>query len=324
MDVLAQVLSTVRLSGTLTFSGDFGAPWGFEKDTLNGIPFHIVQEGVAWLHFPGVGPRRLEAGDIVLFPTGVAHGLASGPAIARMPFADLLAQSGHSTALPDPDESRFPLRIAFGDERPRTRLLSGIFALNGPIWSPLLQGLPPVVITHGHDGAVPRSIEQTVSALLDELATTAPGAAAIVQRLGEMLFVQMLRRYIVNADPSAVGWLLGVGHPQVGRVLALIHAAPERAWTIPLLAAELGTSRSRLAEAFSRIVGQPLGQYLAAWRMQAAAQLLASPHALGLADIAQRVGYQSDVAFAKAFKRWADCTPRAYRMTKAASAQSAV
>ncbi|MCR8932231.1 helix-turn-helix transcriptional regulator [Pseudomonas sp. S11A4] len=124
----------------------------------------------------------------------------------------------------------------------------------------------------------------------------------------------MLRRYIVEADSTATGWLLGVGHPQIGRALTLIHAAPGRSWTIPVLASELGTSRSRLAEAFSRVVGQPLGQYLTAWRMQVAAQHLTSANPPGLADLARQVGYRSDVAFAKAFKRWAACTPRAYRL----------
>lgn len=321
MDVLAQVLDTVRLSGALTLFSDLAAPWGFEKDALSGIPFHIVRVGTVWLHCAGADPRRLEVGDIVLFPTGAAHGLASGPTTTRITFAEHLVRCGHEAALPNPDEPRSPLRIVFGDAGQRTQLLSGIFALNAPNWTPLLQGMPPVVVIPGHGGELPRSIDHTLSALLNELVTPALGGAAIMRRLGEMLFVQMLRAYIIKADPGATGWLPGVGHPQVGRVLTLIHTSPERAWTIASLAAELGTSRSRLAETFSRIVGQPLGQYMTAWRMQVAAQQLASPHAPRLADLAQKVGYQSEVAFAKAFKRWAKCTPRAYRMANAGAAQ---
>ncbi|WP_342454957.1 MULTISPECIES: AraC family transcriptional regulator [unclassified Pseudomonas] len=314
MDVLTQVLDAVRLSGTLTFCGDFAAPWGFEKTALSGIPFHIVQAGEAWLHCAGADARQLEVGDSVFFPTGAAHSLASGRTTACMAFPDLLTHSGHPATMPDANEPRSPLRVAFGDVGARTQLLSGIFALNGSSGSPLLQGLPPMVIIPGHNGGVPYSIQHTASALLAELDTPAPGSSAIVRRLGEILFVQMLRRYIVEADTTATGWLLGVCHPQIGRALMLIHAAPERFWTIPLIASELGTSRSRLAEAFSRVVGQPLGQYLTAWRMQIAAQRLASANPPGLADLARQVGYRSDVAFAKAFKRWAACTPRAYRL----------
>ena len=271
------------------------------------LEFHAVTRGECLGGIVGEEPVRLEAGDVICFPHGDPHVLSSERGL-RAPPQDLSVYERRPGA-PLP----FPLKLGSG--APEVHLVCGFLGCDARPFNPLLAALPRVLRASDRDapgGWLSRFMEMAEA----EARTPRPGAEAVLARLSEIMFVEVIRRHVESLLPDRTGWLAGLRDPHVGRALAALHARPGHAWTIDALGREAGLSRSALAERFTALVGEPPIQYLGRWRMQVAAGLLASTHD-GIASIAARIGYASEAAFNRAFKKLVGVPPASWRRRRA-------
>ena len=308
MDVLTDVLESVRMRGMVTGRVELGAPWGLRMAKAEHAVFHAITRGTCWLEIAGEARRGLSSGDLFVLPHGDAHVLRDSPRTRPVPFEELFAQ--HSTA------SEQAARA--GGDGATTTLVCGHFEFEDRRGSPLLCALPKVIHIRGEEGRAVPWLEPTLQFVASEAAAGRPGAETVIRRLSDVLFIQIVRAHIASLQNGAGGWLSALGDPQVGAALGLIHDRPERPWTVASLAAEVALSRSAFAARFNALVGEPPLHYVTRWRMQKAASLLRSGHPAarsGLAEIAARVGYESEAAFNKAFKRWFGSAPGANRQS---------
>lgn len=313
MDILSEVLRDLRLESAVFCVLELRQPWSLAKDPLEAAPFHIVVEGRCVLECAGAEPIELGTGDLVILPHGDEHVLSSAPGIERTPFKQVLQQNGRSETWTHGTPIGRPLEIRFGDATGVVaRLVSGVFAFRDLRRNPILEGLPGVIHLPGEHGRGPAWLESSLRLLLDEAFSEAPGSSAVAQRVADILFVQAVRAFLKTTPTSAGGWLRGLTDPQVAKALARVHSAPEVALTLQGLAKDVGLSRTVFAQRFRMLVGESVMAYVARRRMHVAAGLLGSTD-LSLVEIAARVGYDSDVAFSKAFKRWAGEAPGRYR-----------
>lgn len=324
-DVLSDLLRSVRLRGAVFYHISCRDQWSAEAPAARDIAdavmpgsghvmeYHMIARGQGWAGVQGVAPARLAAGDVVIFPHGDAHVMSSAP--GKQPHR-LEAEWVFATR----DDPK-PMPIAFhhgvirpGAETPldeaETVLICGFLGCDLRPFNPLIGALPRLLhVPAPRIGAwVGSALEQAVVESRERRA----GGDAVLERLSEMMFVDAVRRYLEAMPEEATGWLAGLRDRYVGRALALLHEDPARAWTIEELGREVGLSRSALHERFVALVGQPPMQYLTGWRMQLAAGLLRDARG-NVADIALQVGYDSEAAFARAFKRFAGLPPAAWR-----------
>ncbi|MER8045142.1 AraC family transcriptional regulator [Streptomyces sp. NPDC094032] len=301
MDVLSDAIAAMRTgrphsSRTVRF-----APWGFRFPASRGAGFHVVLQGTAWL-LPrdGAPPVRLCPGDVVLLPHGVGHGLADDPGT---PLVDAVpAPDGSWPTLPD----RGP--VGAGE----TLLLCGSYQLSRARAHPLLSELPPYVHIPARVGAHPR-LRAAVDLLGAELAEPQPGADTIVPALLDTLLLYLLRTWwLAERADRSTGWSAALSDPAVAGALRALHDDPARPWTVEELGALGGLSRAAFARRFTTLVGRPPLAYLTWWRMTTAGRLLRTDD-LPLRAVAQRSGYSSEFAFAKAFKREYGVAPGQYR-----------
>lgn len=313
-DTLSDVLRAVRLSGAVFFTVDGSAPWVTETPAgpeiaphiMPGaehvIDYHVLAAGSCWGGLIGEPAIRLEVGDVIVFPQGDPHVMSSAPGMRGHPSVDTYRLSG----------AQLPISIsANGGGRERAQLICGFLACDARPFNPLLATLPRVI----HVPRLPDDdgvISQFIRLALAESAARRAGGEAVLAHLSELLFVEVVRRHLATLPLDHRGWLAGLRDEQVGRALARLHARPAHPWTLDDLARESGVSRSVLAERFNDFVGVPPMQYLAEWRMQLAAGLLAGT-ALGLAEIAERVGYGSEAALSRAYKRLVGVAPAVWR-----------
>jgi AraC-like DNA-binding protein len=252
---------------------------------------HLVLEGRCWVQVDGERPAALNAGEVVTFAHGDSHLLGSGLHHAAIEISHMVAPRMPELA-----------RIRYGGDGDRTVVVCGWFAYADDLSNPLTSHLPRMFITPLRDRPAGPWLEQSVNFVLDEGARRSPGSDIVASKVAEVLFAEALRGYVESIPDGRTGWLSGLRDPQVGRCLALMHADPARPWTVETLAQEIASSRSVLAERFTEHVGMPPMQYLTRWRMVVAAGLLRSRQA-PIARIAQEVGYESEAAFNRAFKR---------------------
>lgn len=313
VDILSEVLRDLRLESAVFCVLELREPWAILKDPLEAAPFHVVIEGRCVLERDGCEPVELVAGDLVILPHGEGHVLASGPGIERTPFAQILKENGRNSAWTPRTPVGRPFEIRLGRAGGTVaRLVTGVFAFRDPRRSPILEGLPRVIHLPGQQGRGPAWLESSLRLLLDEAFSEAPGSSTVAQRIADIIFVQAVRAFLSSNASSAGGWLRGLTDPQVAKALARVHSAPEVALTLEGLASEVGMSRTVFAQRFRMLVGESAMAYVARRRMYVAAGLLGSTQ-LSLAEIAAQVGYDSDVAFSKAFKRWSGEAPGRYR-----------
>jgi AraC-like DNA-binding protein len=313
-DLLSDVLRAVRLSGAVFFNVDAAAPWVAEAPPgqvlaphlLAGvdhvIEYHIVTAGSCWGGLIGEAPVELKAGDILVFPQGDAHVLSSAPGMRGAPAGtdNVLAEA-----------TSLPISLRLGDEGPeRTRVVCGFLGCDARPFNPLMATLPRVLHVRGEadDGV----LQQLVKLAMLEASQRRSGGECVLSRLSELMFIEVVRRHVASLPPEQTGWLAGLRDPLVGRALVLLHRTPEASWTLDTLAKAAAASRSVLAERFTHLVGLPPMQYLARWRMQVAAGLLAIGD-LSLAEVATRVGYGSETALSHAFKRLVGVAPAVWR-----------
>jgi AraC family transcriptional regulator, alkane utilization regulator len=302
-DVLTDVLETVRVGAACYGRVEAAAPWGIGVDAdEEDAKFHVVLSGDCWLDVEGQETIHLSGGDLVAVPHGHAHTLRDVPGSPIRPLAELItAPTGKCQS-----------SIITGGEGATATLVTGSFHFEDRRNNPLLSVLPPVIVLPGEMSRNVHWLEPTLKFIACEAASGRPGAQTVVSRLADVLFIQIVRGYLATLPPGASGWLGALGDSQIGAALGLIHQSPELDWTVQSLAARVAMSRSAFASRFARLVGEPPLAYVTRWRMQKAAGLLRQSSAT-LAEIAERVGYDSEAAFSKAFKRAVGSAPGAYR-----------
>lgn len=314
-DVLSDVLRAVRLTGAVYFDFELSSPWVVEAPPAREvvgkvmpgaervIEYHLIARGTGWGQAVGHQPFPLREGDLIVFPQGDAHVLSSAPGMRAKP--DMQAFARASTPL--------PLFYELGGGGPeRARIICCFLGCDERPFNPLLAALPPVLHL---SAAGPRTTTGWLSTLLamaaKESGSARPGGENVLARLSELMFVETIRHYLETLPAAQTGWLAGVRDPTVGDALAALHRAPAEAWTVGRLARVVGLSRTVLAERFTTLIGQPPMQYLALWRMQLASRLLLDGRSV--ASVASAVGYESESAFSRTFKKLVGRPPARWR-----------
>ncbi len=301
MDVLTDVLNTLELKGWLSSRRELVPSWRYEFAASPDSPFHVIRAGSAYLQVEGAGqPLQLHDGDVVLFPTGHAHALCDDP---RSPLTRLV-QLDYS-----------PRRRPHIDDLPgadaKLLLLCGAFHFEQPKDFPLLHALPKMIHVSGIDGQVEPGLAAIVDLIVRESATARPGTDVMLRRLTELLFIQVIRLWIDQQAEGSVGWVGALRDQAISAALGLIHQSPAHSWTVNELAAAVALSRSAFSARFTALVGEPPLTYLTRWRMLRATRLLKNE--VSVATIADSLGYASEAAFRKAFKREIGMPPAQYR-----------
>lgn len=322
-DTLSDVLRAVRLRGAVFFNISGSSEWAAEappakelapllmRGVEHVIEYHAIARGNCWAGIPGGPAVHLSAGDVVLFPHGDAHVVSSAPGLRGSQDFEWFA---------DARLDQLPLRLAYSGSRLRhsappagdedTTIICGFLGCDLHPFNPLIAALPRLL--HLQASADQAWITGFAQQAVAESHTRRPGGEAMLARMSEMMFVDAVRRYADQLPPDSAGWLAGLRDRFVGRALALMHEQPATGWTIDELGRRVGLSRSALHERFVQLVGVPPMQYLLQWRMQAAARLLLETRGT-VASIALEVGYDSEAAFARAFKRVVGHPPAAWR-----------
>jgi AraC-like DNA-binding protein len=332
MDVLSDVLRVVRLSGAVFFTADFSSPWALESPVPDKLAaavmpqaecvvlFHILVEGECEVDCLSHPVTVMQSGDVVVFPRGDQHTMRSHGAGTPSPLTSIFS----------PGRRADPPQLSYGGGGRTSRFVCGYLNCDQR-FSPLVDALPTMLLVRGRDdyssieavdarGTLPALVPQgsgtwlgtTLKFTVNEARAARPGNAAILGRLTELMFVEILREYMQRLPSSHGGWLSGLNDPHVGKALRLMHEDPVRDWTVDDLAREVAISRSVLAQRFRTLVGEAPMRYLAGWRMQVAKQMMRDGE-VNIQDVATRVGYESEAAFSRAFKRATGSPPAAWR-----------
>jgi AraC-like DNA-binding protein len=350
-DTLSDLLRAVRLRGAIFFYVEGANPWVAETPQsreiipaiLPGVDhmmeFHVVVRGSCWAAIVGQEPVLLNEGDIVLFPQGDHHVISSAPGLrvkaldpgiffaprpAQLPFSIRVNGQG---PMPPPNPTSTTAGATAvtattarldGGGPDQTTVVCGFLGCDTRPFNPLIASLPRVLRMQGLAREGASWIAGFMRSLVEESNRRRPGGEAVLERMSEMLFVEVLRRYVDDLPPDETGWLAGMRDASVGRALSLMHQRPGEAWTLERLCDEAALSRSTLHDRFVHFVGQPPMQYLAKWRMQLAAGSLRDTDAKVI-DVALDVGYENEAAFARAFRREVGESPAAWRRAHRAS-----
>lgn len=324
-DILSDVLRGVRLRGAVFYYMSYGREWAAEaprapeiaQAVMPGVDhvmeFHVVTKGAGWAAVVGQPPVRLEAGDIVMFPHGDAHVMSSAPGLRPARFDAEWVYAHRDDPRPIPINylgAEQAITLDAPAPHAANNVVCGFLGCDLRPFNPLVANLPRLLhLAASEDSAwIAATLQHAVNASYSRR----PGSEVVLERISEMMFVHAVRRYLDGLSEQATGWLAGLRDRFVGRALTLMHESPTRDWTLESLGQAVGLSRSALHERFVQLVGIPPMQYLTNWRMQLAARLLRESHA-NVAAIALEVGYDSEAAFARAFKRVMGAPPAAWR-----------
>lgn len=318
-DALADVLQGIRLSGALFFLVKATTPWCVEipeapeyagiilPRARHVVSYHVIVEGQGLASVPGTEPVTFGSGDIIVFPHADAYAMRSAPGVP--PELDPAQTIGFFEALA---AGQLPFTVEEGGGNdPVTRVICGFLGCDAGPFNPLLDNLPRLLHIR-RDGNEDGLLENLIGLTLAEARNRRVGGESIRLRLSELMFVEVLRRHLESLAVEETGWFSGLKDRAVGRALSLLHGRPAEPWTLEALAREAGLSRTVLAERFTKLVGQPPIQYLARWRVQLAARALSDGNAK-VAAVGAQVGYASEAAFSRAFKKIAGMSPAAWR-----------
>jgi AraC-like DNA-binding protein len=310
-DVLSNVLRTVRLSGLLQFCFMPSGAWQTDdapslarmaKPASHTVPFHVVVEGSCWLKMPGI-EATLATGDVVAFPFGTGHQLGAGSGGGRLvtPVADL----------PPKPWQRIPM-LRYGEEPDRVRLLCGYLQCDALNFAPLRQALPQLlhVRTAGTEDSA--WLRAAIAQLVVETDRPRNGGQSMLERLTEIIFIELLRHQILAAPAGSTGWLAALADPVLGRCLSLIHEDPGRDWSVTVLCAVSGASRSVLTERFETVLSTSPMRYVRDWRLYLASVALKTTER-SISTVAFDAGYGTEAAFNRAFSRCFGVPPAAWR-----------
>lgn len=321
-DTLSDVLEALRLTGAMFFLVDARTPWVAETPASNHlapailpaahhvVSYHVVSHGTCWCESPGQAPMRLETGDVLVVPRGHAYQLASAPGLRTgWTLDDMLAWFRAMAG------GQLPFVVTEGGaQAEQLRLVCGFLGCDALASHPVLTALPALLRVRLRSDSADR-LRTLLDYAVTESSGAHPGGRSVLLRIAELMFVEVLRSYLTTeSSQSAEGanWLGGLRDPIVGRALAALHADPARTWTLADLARQAGTSRSVLVARFSSFAGCPPMLYLARWRMQLAATRLAAG-TMPVSAVASAVGYESEAAFCRAFRKVTGATPAAWR-----------
>lgn len=314
MDVLSEALKVVKLQGAMFYNGEFSSPWSLCSPASRTVApylapgaghviiYHLLTEGHASARLLDGERIALEAGDLVIFPHGDPHIIENGPPTKSVDMAGELARIVTQG-----------LKLArFGGGGEVTKFICGYMACDPQLSQVFLSGLPRVFKVRIRNDASGKWLENSIRFSVNEADASRAGGEAVLAKLSELLFVETLRSYIAQLPADQTGWLAGARDVEVGKTLALMHRNPAHPWTIASLAKEAGVSRSVLAERFRHYLNESPMAYLTRWRLQLGAQMLAST-SYSVAQIGCEVGYESEAAFNRAFKRQFTVPPARFR-----------
>lgn len=313
MDPLSDLLRVVRLDGAFFYAVEASEPWSVQAlaardlsprllpDAEHLISYHFITAGRCYGGLVSEDPVELVAGDVIIFPHGDAHVMSSSRDLRTVPEVNTSAPA------------RYPNTVYLGNGGPpTTSFVCGFLGLDRRPFNPLLSALPRRMHMRAMSNAWLGGFARQ---LTEESRLGRAGADLVLTRLAELMFMEVLRRYLEDLPSGQTGWLAGLRDVVVGRALTLLHARPGHPWTLVDLARESASSRSSLTKRFTLLVGQPPMQYLTQWRMQVAASLLAQS-SVKVAAIGTEVGYDSEAAFSRAFKKATGLAPGAWRETR--------
>lgn len=315
MDPLLETLRSLHFTGGVFLDAAFRAPWCVLSQVEPGdcgphqppppqvVAYHYVTEGALFLQVGRDTPMHVTAGHIVVLPRNDPHRVGSD--LSQPPIAaGALIRPGDAGGLP---------RIDASGVGAVTRILCGYLGTEAPA-GPVLDALPAVLAIDVADGVTAAWIESSLRFAARQFATGGQASPSSLGALAELLFMEAVRRYVASLPPEDTTWLAGMRDPLVGRALTLLHERPAEAWTTPLLAREVGASRSVLAERFVKVMGEPPMRYLTRQRLHRAGRRLRETSD-GVARIAFDTGYESEAAFTRAFRRAYGQPPAAWRRT---------
>jgi AraC-like DNA-binding protein len=318
VDTLSDVLGAIRLKGAIYFTVDASSHWVAEAPAAREIAavilpgtqhlmeYHVVTSGSCWGGIAGEEPVRLSAGDVIVFPQGDPHVLSSVPGLRSSPQMKVYEQ-----AL---GPELFTLSVGEGGPQ-KTGLLCGFLGCDVRPFNALLETLPRMLHVRQSPGRRDGPLSQLIGLAISEAEKKRMGGQCMLTRISELMFIEVVRLHLEEMGPDQRGWLAGLRDQQVGRALSLLHTKTAHSWTLEELAQEAGLSRSTFAERFNQLVGRPPMQYLAQWRMQIAAAHLSRGDST-VADVAMKVGYESEAAFSRTFKRLVGIPPGSWRRSQ--------
>ena len=316
MDALSDVLRVARLTGGVFLNAEFFAPWCIATRVTpehcapvlgpasHLILYHYVVDGELRISVEGEDGEGLvlRAGEVVLLPRNDLHLMGSDLTLPPVVGSEIIQ--------PPKDGGLFSIR--HGGAGARTRMVCGFIGCDRAEGNPVLSTLPPLIRLDVEQGGAAEWIRSTFQYAAEEVAAGHPGSETVLAKLSELLFVEAVRRYAAALPQGQTGWLAGLRDPYVARALALMHREIARRWNVDDLGRESGLSRSALADRFIRLIGVPPMHYLASWRMEVATQKLRNTSA-SLAQVAETVGYSSEAAFSRAFKKTFGTAPATWR-----------
>ena len=304
-DPLADALQVLRPNGAMYTRSHLTAPWGMEVPPMDQmLMFHAVTSGSCVFHSPGYEPVRLQRGDVALVPRGAGHSLVANPGDRTTPLFDLPMEQV---------SERYEI-IRAGGGGAVTELVCATVQFEHPAARRLISMLPPIICIDSASPLHGEWLHNTLTLMAVEANTVRVGGEAVITRLADVLVIQAIRSWIEHDPAAQTGWLRALRDKQIGRAIALIHRDPAHDWTIAGLADAVAMSRSAFAAKFTELAGMSVMQYVTQWRMQVAYTLLKEPDAR-VADLAIRLGYNSEAAFSRAFKRYAGVSPSEARRT---------
>jgi AraC-like DNA-binding protein len=328
-DTLSDVLEALRLTGAVFFLVDARTPWVADApasahlapvilpNAQHIVSYHVITRGTCWCESAGQPPLQLETGDVLVVAHGQSYQLATACGLRTGWSLNETVGWFASMASGEP-----PLTVTEGgDGDERVQLVCGFLGCDALPFNPVLTTLPALLRVRLH-GEPEVRLRALVDVALAESGPARPGSRSVRLRIAELVFVEVLRSYLTGASTDETNWLGGLRDPIVGRALARLHAEPARPWTLHGLAREAGTSRSVLAERFTTFIGQPPMVYLTHWRMQLAAGRLTAGTAT-VSAVSNAVGYESEAAFCRAFKKVTGVTPASWRGLHRTSLDSA-
>jgi AraC family transcriptional regulator, alkane utilization regulator len=312
-DVLSEMLRAVRLSGSVFFGGCFTAPFGVisprrwhENSPVARLRhisvFHLVAAGRCTFEHANGERRDIGPGDLLLMPFTDEHRFWSGSP-SKFVYAPEIVR-------PAPIEGMLTVNHGGGGEE--TRLICGYLESSEFLFTPVFRTLPPILVESTAGDKVSALMASAAHEVISLVEAATPGTQTMLGRMMELMFVEVLRRHVSRLPAGSTGWLAALNDAIVGRALTLVHADPARKWTADDLAREAGSSRTVLAERFKALLGRPPIDYVTSWRIQLASERLRTGHD-SIAGIAADVGYESEAAFNRAFKRETGLTPGRWR-----------